>query len=163
MDLALLIARLIIGLGLAAHGAQKLFGWYGGYGTKGTGEFMASLGFAAGVPMAILAGVGEFGGGLLTALGILGPIGPALLIAVMTEAVLTVHIKNGWFNQKNGMEFPITVAAGALLLAFSGPGIYSLSALFGAMSWGWSVQTTWIIVAIAVIGAAVISKALRKA
>ena len=163
MDLALLIARLIIGLGLAAHGAQKLFGWYGGYGTKGTGEFMASLGFAAGVPMAILAGTGEFGGGLLTALGIFGPIGPALIIAVMTEAILTVHIKNGWFSQKNGMEFPFTVAAGALLLAFTGPGTYSLAELFGGFSSLWSIQTTWIIVGIAVIGAVMISKVLRKA
>lgn len=162
MDLALLVARLIIGLGVGAHGAQKLFGWYGGYGTKGTGEFMVSLGFTAGVPMAVLAGAGEFGGGLLTALGILGPIGPALLIAVMTEAILTVHIKNGWFSSKNGMEFPFTVAAGALVLAFTGPGDYSLAALFGGLSWGWSAQMTWIVIAVAVIGSVVISKVMRK-
>jgi len=162
MDLALLVARLIIGLGLAAHGAQKLFGWYGGYGTKGTGEFMASLGFTMGVPMAVLAGTGEFAGGLLTAIGILGPIGPALLIAVMTEAIMTVHIKNGWFASKNGVEFPMTVAAGALILAFTGPGDYSLAELVGGMSWGWSVQTTWIIVIVAVAGAIGIAKFLRK-
>jgi putative oxidoreductase len=162
MDLALLIARLIIGLGLAAHGAQKLFGWYGGYGAKGTGEFMASLGFTMGVPMAVLAGAGEFGGGLLTAIGILGPIGPALIIAVMTEAIITVHIKNGWFASKNGVEFPLTVAAGALMLAFSGPGEYSLAELFGGMSWGWSTQVTWIIVVVAVLGPIAIAKFLRK-
>jgi len=161
MDFALLIARLVIGLGLAAHGAQKLFGWYGGYGTKGTGEFMASLGFTAGVPMAVLGGTGELAGGLLVALGFLNPIGPALLIAVMTEAVLTVHIKNGWFNSKNGMEFPFTVAAASLLLAFTGPGYWSLAQLFG-MSWTWSYEATWITVVIAVAGAVAIAKFLRK-
>ena len=164
MDLALLIARLIIGLGLAAHGAQKLFGWYGGYGTKGTGEFMASLGFTMGVPMAVLAGTGELAGGLLTAIGFLGPIGPALIIAVMTEAIITVHMKNGWFSTKNGVEFPMTVAAGSLLIAFTGPGSYSLAELLGGFGsgWGWSVQTTWIMVLVAVIGAAGVAKFLRK-
>lgn len=161
MDFALLVARLVIGLGLAAHGAQKLFGWYGGYGTKGTGEFMASLGFTAGVPMAVLGGAGELAGGLLTALGLFGPIGPALLIAVMTEAILTVHIKNGWFNSKNGMEFPATVAATSFLLAFTGPGYWSLSQLFG-MSWGWSYEATWAVVAIGIVGAVAIAQVLRK-
>jgi putative oxidoreductase len=161
MDLALLIARIVIGFGLAAHGAQKLFGWYGGYGTKGTGEFMVSLGWSAGVPMAVLAGSGEFGGGLLTGLGILGPIGPALLIAVMTSAILTVHLKNGWFASKNGVEFPLTVAAGSLLLAFTGPGGYSLESLLG-LGWYWSVPATWIAVVLGAAGGAGAAAIRRK-
>jgi len=151
MSLALLVARLIIGFGLAAHGAQKLFGWYGGYGTKGTGEFMASLGWSAGVPMAVIAGTGEFAGGLLTGFGLFGPIGPALIIAVMITAVITVHLSNGWFATKNGVEFPLTVAAGALVIAFTGPGRFSLDGLFGFGS-GWSDQATWLAVLAGVIG-----------
>lgn len=162
MDLALLFARCIIGFGLAAHGAQKLFGWYGGYGTKGTGEFMASLGFTAGVPMAVLAGIGEFAGGLLMGLGILGPIGPALIMAVMTVAIITVHLKNGWFAAKNGVEFPLTVAAGALMIAFTGPGSYSLESLFG-LGWFWTNGATWLVVIAGVAGGAVVSMIRRRA
>ena len=87
MTTALLIARLLLGGALFAHGAQKLFGWFGGYGVKGTGGFMESLGFRPGPMFAIAAGLGETGGGLLTALGLGGPIGPALIIMVMIVAI----------------------------------------------------------------------------
>src|SRR5690242_16864534 len=76
MDAGLLIARLIVGFGLSAHGAQKLFGWFGGHGLKGTGGFFESLGFRPGVLFALAAGLGELGGGLFTAAGFLGPLGP---------------------------------------------------------------------------------------
>jgi putative oxidoreductase len=160
MSLALLLARIVIGFGLAAHGAQKLFGWYGGYGTKGTGEFMASIGFTAGVPMAVLAGFGEFVGGGLTGLGFLGPIGPALIIAVMTTAILTIHLKNGWFASKNGVEFPLTVAAGSLVIAFTGPGSVSLDWLFGFGS-SWTTTNTWMVVLAGAAGGAA-ATAMRK-
>lgn len=133
MDIALLIARLILGLGLAAHGAQKLFGWYGGYGTKGTGQYMVSLGWSAGVPVAVLAGVGEFVGGWLTVLGLGGPAGPALVIVVMVVAMATVHMSNGFFASKNGVELPLMVTAGMLTLAFTGPGAFSVDARIGAL------------------------------
>ena len=134
MDIALFLARLILGLGLAAHGAQKLFGWYGGYGTKGTGQYMMTLGWSAGVSFAVLAGVGEFAGGWLTALGLGGPAGPALVIAVMVVAVATVHMGNGFFAAKNGSELPLMVIAGMLMLAFTGPGALSVDAQVG---WLW--------------------------
>jgi len=76
MDAALLIARLIIGLGLAAHGMQKLLGWFSGYGLKGTAGFFESIGFRPGVLFVLAAGLGEVAGGLLTAAGLFGPIGP---------------------------------------------------------------------------------------
>jgi len=161
MSLALLIARMVIGFGLAAHGAQKLFGWYGGYGTKATGEFMASLGWSAGVPMAVIAGFGETAGGLLTAFGFLGPLGPAMIIVIMVTAVLTVHLSNGWFVSKNGMEFPATVAAGALVLAYTGPGSLSLDGLLG-LSLPWLADRTGLIVSVAAAAGAGAALARRK-
>ncbi len=149
MDAGILIARLILGLGLAAHGAQKLFGWFGGYGIKGTGGFMESLGFRPGALFALAAGLGEFGGGLLTASGLLGPVGPALIITVMVVAIATVHWANGFFAQANGYELPLTNATAALALAFAGPGAYSLDALFGIGPVDGT--TTWIIVGVAVL------------
>lgn len=150
MAIVLLIARVLIGLGLAAHGAQKLFGWYGGYGIKGTGGFFETLGFRPGPFFALAAGLGEFGGGLLTALGLGGPIGPALIIVVMLVAILTVHLGHGFFTSKNGVELPLTNIAGALLIAVAGNGAYSLDALFG-ISGIWTVGTAWIAIGAAVV------------
>src|SRR5579864_5065971 len=120
MTTALLIARLLLGGALFAHGAQKLFGWFGGYGIKGTGGFMESLGFRPGALFAAAAGLGEVGGGLLTALGLGGPIGPALIIMVMIVAILSVHVKNGFWNSANGYELNTMIIGGAIALAFAG-------------------------------------------
>ena len=126
MGFALLVARLILGLGIGAHGAQKLFGWFGGFGPKATGQAFESLGFRPGVLFAVTAGLGEFVGGLLTALGLLNPIGPALLVAVMLTAIISVHWKNGFFATSNGLEFPLMNIGGIIALAFAGPGPLSL-------------------------------------
>ena len=149
MDAALLIARLILGLGLAAHGAQKLFGWFGGYGIKGTGGFMETLGFRPGALFAVAAGLGEVGGGLLTAAGFLGPLGPALVIVTMVVAIGAVHWTNGFFNQANGYELPLVYATGTFVLAFTGPGAYALDPLVGIGPA--SSTTTWIVVGAAVV------------
>ena len=148
MDAAFLIARLILGLGLAAHGAQKLFGLFGGYGIKGTGGYFETLGFRPGALAALGAGLGEFGGGMLTALGLFGAVGPALMILVMIVAILTVHIGHGFFATNNGAELPSLYIAGALLLAFAGFGAYSLDALFGLPAF--SARLTWVLVALAI-------------
>src|SRR5881394_2627131 len=103
-DLGLLVLRVVLGLIFAAHGSQKLFGWFGGYGLAGTGGFMESLGFRPGKTFATAAGLSEFSGGLLLALGFLGPVGPALILSVMVVAVITVHAKNGFFVSNNGIE-----------------------------------------------------------
>src|SRR5438132_5227391 len=97
LHLGFLLARLVFGLVMAAHGAQKLFGWFGGYGIAGTGGFFESLGFRQGRLCAFGAGLSEFAGGLLVALGFLGPIGPPLIILVMIVAALTVHWRHGLF------------------------------------------------------------------
>src|SRR5205814_7539283 len=89
MDTGLLIARLVFGLLMAAHGAQKLFGWFGGHGLAGTAGFLESLGFRPGRVFATAASLAELAGGLLAALGLLGPIGPALIVSVMIVAAMT--------------------------------------------------------------------------
>lgn len=149
MNTVLLIARLYFGLGLAAHGVQKLFGWYGGGGLKGTGEFMVKLGFPSGRFFATAAALGEAAGGLLVALGLFGPIPPALMIVVMITAVLTVHVRNGFFASKNGVEVPLLYAMGAFALAFTGPGAFSLDRIFGLL-WLSSERLAWLAVALAV-------------
>ena len=91
MDAGLLIVRLVVGLTMAAHGAQKLFGWFGGYGLAGTGKFMEQIGFRPGRAQALAAGVGELGAGLFLAAGFLTPGAAAVLVAVMLVAGLGVH------------------------------------------------------------------------
>ncbi len=160
MDTALLIARVVIGLGIFAHGAQKLFGWYGGYGIKGTGGFMETLGFRPGALFATLSGLGEAGGGVLTLLGLLNPIGPALIVMVMITAIGSVHITKGFFVSNGGWELNVLYIAGALLIALAGPGAYSLDGAMNITLLAGS-QTTWIILGVAaVIG--LINLALRR-
>lgn len=162
MSVALLIARLVLGLALASHGAQKLFGWFGGYGLAGTGGWLeSSLGFRPGLAFAAAAGLGEFLGGVLTAAGFLGPIGPGLMILVMVTAILTVHLGKPFFVDKGGPELPLIYAAGALAIMFAGFGVYSIDNIIG-----WNILPTtadrWIIVGIAIV-LSLINYAISKA
>lgn len=140
MNIGILLLRLVVGLTLAAHGAQKLFGWFGGYGLDGTGQFMESLGFRPGRRHALMAGLVETVGGLLLALGLATPFGAALIASVMIVAVMTVHVKNGFFNTNGGYEFNLVLAVAALSVAFTGPGALSLDAALGlgmaGVAWG---------------------------
>lgn len=131
MDIGLLVLRGALGLTLAAHGAQKLFGWFGGPGLTGMGQWLESVGIAPGRRYAALAGVGEAGGGLLLALGLLTPAAAAAVLAVMLVAVATVHWKAGFFAGKGGYEYNLVLALGALSVAFTGPGALSLDGLLG--------------------------------
>jgi putative oxidoreductase len=131
MDIAFLIVRLIVGLALAAHGAQKLFGWFEGHGIEGTGGFMESIGFRPGRLFAFSAGLGEFAGGLLTALGLGGALGPAIIVMVMIVAIGAVHLPKGFFADRGGFELPLVYCAAALAIAFGGNGLYSLDRVFG--------------------------------
>ncbi len=130
-DVGLLIARLVFGLVMSAHGTQKLFGWFGGYGLAGTGGYFEQLGFRPGRAFAAMAASSELTGGLLVALGLLGPIGPALLLPVMLVAIVTVHWGNGLFAATNGIEVPLLYGAFAVMLALTGPGLFSLDAVLG--------------------------------
>lgn len=150
MNTALLIARICIGLGMAAHGAQKLFGWFGGYGLRNTGEFMVKLGWRQGRFFGTAASLAETAGGVLVALGFLWPLGPALMILMMLTAALTVHVKNGFFNAKDGYELNMVYAMSALVLTFTGPGEYSFDRFLG-LDWLYSSRNDWIIVGAAVL------------
>src|SRR5919202_6666236 len=129
-DLGLLIMRLTLGGLLAGHGGQKLFGWFGGHGLQGTGGWLESLGLRPGSRWALLAGVGEFGGGLLTALGLLHPIGPMMMLGPMGIAAGKVHWGKPVWVTEGGAELPITNMAVGLALAFTIPGRYSLDYIF---------------------------------
>ena len=161
MDLALLLVRLI-GLGFAAHGAQKLFGMFGGYGLAGTGNFFEQIGFRPGRAFAAAAGFSELAGGLLVAFGLLGPIGPMFMIAVMTTAALSVHAPNGFFGQNNGYELPLVYGGLAFILAFTGFGAYSLDAALGLGAL-WTPTVSWIAVALGVLGGIANAATRRKA
>jgi putative oxidoreductase len=117
VDAGILLVRVLFGAAIAAHGAQKVFGWFGGYGLKGTGGFFETLGFRPGVMFAAMAGLSELVGGLLLVLGLLTPVGAAAVLAAMLVAMVSVHLKNGFFA--------------ALGIACTRGGAFSLDALLG--------------------------------
>ncbi|MCC3376074.1 DoxX family protein [Cohnella sp. REN36] len=123
----LLIVRLVVGLLFVGHGAQKLFGWFGGHGPKGTGGWMESVGIRPGVPMAIAAGLMELVGGALFAAGLFTPVAAALLVLTMLGA-FKVHGRNGLWAASNGYEYPLTLIAVAVGVALIGAGDFSLDA-----------------------------------
>ncbi|MEI8634019.1 DoxX family protein [Vibrio sp. PP-XX7] len=121
--LSALILRVPVGIIFMAHGSQKLFGMFGGYGLTGTGQWMTSIGLEHGYLMAFLAGCGEFFGGLALVLGLL--IRPAALVTAFTMivAILSVHISHGLFASNNGYEYALTLLVASLSLAFQGLGV----------------------------------------
>ncbi|WP_031476531.1 DoxX family protein [Streptomyces bicolor] len=140
-DLGLLLLRLGAGGVLAAHGTQKLFGWFGGHGLQGTGQFMESVGYRPGKASATAAGLAETGGGTLLALGLATPAAGAAAAGAMAGAS-AVHAPNGFFNQGGGYEYAATLGLAATGLAIAGPGRLSLDhALRHVLDRGWMVPT----------------------
>ena len=160
LSVGLLLLRVVIGLVMAAHGTQKLFGWFGGYGLTKTGEFFAHLGFRPGRAFAAAASLTEITSGILVALGFLGPVGPALMISVMIVAAITVHWKHGLFASDNGIEVPLLYSTGALALVLAGYGGYSLDARLGLADL-WTLAVTWLVVGAGVLGG-LANAALRR-
>jgi|SRR5689334_9523339 len=141
MAIGFSILRLLVGLTMASHGAQKLFGWFGGYGIKGTAGFLEQLGFVPGRRNAVMAGLAELVGGLLLALGLATPLAAVLIISVMVVAIGSVHLKNGFYNHVQGYEYNVILAVTALSFVWGGPGPLSLDAVFGIQASGliWAV------------------------
>ncbi|HWB29217.1 MAG TPA: DoxX family protein [Vicinamibacterales bacterium] len=146
MALGLVLVRLAVGVTLAAHGAQKLFGWFGGPGLDQTAAMFEKLGFAPGRRQALAAGAAEAGGGLLIALGLATPLAAAIVFAVMLVAAISVHAPQGFFITRGGFEYTFVLGATGLSLAFMGPGEWSLDALLG-----WQLAgATWGVIALMV-------------
>ncbi|MGA7928457.1 MAG: DoxX family protein [Candidatus Sulfotelmatobacter sp.] len=131
MDFGLLLLRLTVGLTLAAHGAQKLFGWFGGPGLSTTGQFFTVLGFPPGRRHALMAALGETVSGALLAVGLATPAAVAVVVSVMLVAAVTAHLSKGFFVQNGGYEYAFVLAVAALTIAFTGPGSLSIDALVG--------------------------------
>ena len=146
MEIALLALRVIPGLLFAGHGAQKLFGVFGGHGIEGTAAGFDSMGLRPGRIHAFAGGAAELGGGLLLALGLLTPLAAAALIAVMTTAIVTVHLRNGIWNTNGGYEYNLVMIAVAFALAGVGAGEWSLDNALGLDLTG----TGWALGALAV-------------
>lgn len=136
-NLATLVLRLVVGGLMTGHGAQKLFGSFGGPGMEGTTGFMEMLGLKPGRPWAQAAGASEFGGGLLTLLGLLNPLGPLGIIGSMAMAARTAHGDKPIWVTEGGAELPVTNIAAATALMLAGPGKYSFDRALGIRLPAW--------------------------
>lgn len=123
------VLRILVGLIFMAHGAQKLFGLFGGYGLEGTGQWMESIGLTPGYAMALLSGSAEFFGGLAVVLGLLARPAALVLSVTLIVAIFTVHIGNGLFMSNNGSEFALALLGGTLAILIEGAGRLSLDRL----------------------------------
>jgi putative oxidoreductase len=159
MEAGLLLIRVVVGGIMVAHGAQKLFGWFGGHGLAGTGGWLESMGLRPARVYAAVNGLAEFGGGALLVLGLLTPLGAAAVAGVMFVAIATVHWRNGFFNSSGGYEFNLLIIAAAIGLAITGPGEISIDPLAG-----WTLAgPTWGLAALGISAVAAGSVlALRK-
>lgn len=127
-----LALRVPVGIIFAAHGAQKLFGWFGGYGLEGTGQFFGSIGLHPGLLMALLAGAAEFFGGLALVAGLLVRPAAASLAFAMLVAIFAVHFSKGFFMATGGYEYALALFAASLSLMFSGAGRLSVDRILAA-------------------------------
>lgn len=150
MSYGILLLRVGAGGTLFAHGAQKLLGWFGGGGPKGTGGFFGGMGFRAPFLLALLAGLGE-SSGLAFAFGFLTPFAAVGMATVMLVAIITVHWKNGFFNGNGGIEFPLLIATVAVGIAATGPARFSIDRAIG---WDDNLSGLWWGVGVAAVAAA---------
>jgi putative oxidoreductase len=131
MDIGLFVLRIVVGLLLVGHGAQKLFGWFGGGGLTGTSWYFRSVGFRPPRLMAVFAGCAELVGGAALAAGFMTPLAASAVIGTMLSASVAVHRRNGPWAVDNGYEYPLVIAAAAVTLSFTGAGAASLDARLG--------------------------------
>lgn len=151
-NLAFLILRVMVGLTIAAHGSQKLFGWFGGGGLKNTSLFFEKQGFKPVWLWLGLACLGEFGGGLSLVSGFLTPLGAAGVFGAMFMATFKTHWKNGFFSQKGGYEYALLIMFVSIFFGLAGPGAYSLDTLLGI-----NLPGTALFIGLAVVAVIVVS------
>ena len=151
MAYGLLLLRVVGGLTIFAHGAQKLFGWFGGGGVRGTAGFFENVGFRPPLALAVLAGLGE-AGGLLLAAGFLTPLAALGMTIVMLNAIAVVHWSKGFFNGNGGLEFPLLLATVAVAVTATGPGRFSIDRAIG---WDDNISGLWWGVGVATVAGAV--------
>jgi putative oxidoreductase len=149
MSYGLLLLRVVVGATMFSHGAQKLFGWFGGAGPRGTAGFFGQLGYRAPVVMAIFAGLAE-SSGVLFALGFLTPLASLAIAVVMLNAIITVHWPK-FFNANGGLEFPLALLTTAVSVAAIGPGRFSIDRAIG---WDDNISGLWW--GVGVLGAALV-------
>jgi putative oxidoreductase len=162
MSYGLLFLRIVIGGIFFAHGAQKLFGWWGGGGLKGTAGWLGSMGFHAPSLMALLVALAE-SGGLLFALGLLTPLAALGMTSGMLVAIVAVHWKNGFWSSNGGYEFNLALLSAAVTVAATGPGRFSLDR---ALGWDDNLSGVWwgaAVLGVAIVLASVILGPLRTA
>ena len=160
MRLARLVIRLILGALFIGHGTQKLFGWFGGHGPEGTGEFFDSVGLKPGKENAVAAGVSETAGGALIALGLLTPLGAAIVTGTMVTAIRTAHAGKGPWVTEGGWEYPLVIIGAVVALTEAGPGPLSLDAALDKQRCG----TGWALAALgAGVGGSYLLTALEEA
>lgn len=140
MSYGLLLLRVVLGSIMAAHGSQKLFGWWGGPGLNGTAGMCSNFAYRVPFLMACGLGLAEFGGGIALATGFLTPLGALAVTVVMLNAVYLIHWANGFFNANGGFEFNLLIAASAVALAATGPGRFSLDRAIG---WDGNIAGLW--------------------
>ena len=155
MNTGLLVLRLVVGLLLVGHGSQKLFGAFGGHGLAGTGAWFSSVGFRPGKAMALVAGLSELGAGLMLAFGLLTPFASAAVVGTLLVAA-SVHWKAGLWGQNGGYELPLVYAVTAAVLAFTGPGAWSLDTVLGldtlsGPAWGLAAVFAGVVGGLAVV------------
>jgi putative oxidoreductase len=151
MDAGLLLARMVFGTLMAAHGSQKLFGWFGGYGLAGTAGFFETIGFRPGRVFAFAAAATEVASGLMLAVGLLEPVAAALMLSVMIVAAGSVHWQNGLFAAADGIEVPLLYGVAAAALALTGPGAFSLDRVLGFEAL-WTPGVSLTLLALGVLG-----------
>jgi putative oxidoreductase len=150
MSYGLLLLRVVLGVTMAGHGAQKLFGWWGGPGLRGVHGWLGSMRFRGGwLPVVALAAA-EFGGGLLLALGLFTPFAAFVIVAAMLVAIAIAHWRNGFWNGAGGYEFNLLIIAAAAALAATGAGRFSLDRAFG---WDDNLSGVWWGVGVLAVGA----------
>ena len=162
IHVALLVLRLGIGLTVAAHGAQKLFGWFDGPGVDGFAGWLQAMGLKPPRFWSLNAALAEFAGGLLVALGLITPIAGLVVSGSMLVAIFTVHAGKGFFSQKGGWEFPFGILLVMLAISVAGPGVFSLDQVLGIRL---PEPATWAVAAILVVvgaGAALVSPRLPE-